>query len=172
MNNKCPKCGFELNENVENCPNCGNKVSEQPEAIVNNNTTEAPTANSEKKFCLHCGKQIDASNTFCPYCGANFMTGENGNTTNNNQTNNNQQNNITPTANSSDVTTAFVFSLIGLLCCAVFAIPGLIKANNCLAAIDAGRIPGDKRGMANAAKIISIISLVLWGIGIFINLTK
>ena len=158
---RCLKCGLELNDGIEFCPKCGAKVEGVKE-------DKMPTEQSSSKFCLYCGGQIDASAKFCPKCGANFETGESGNSTN---VNNSQVNNISNYNNSSDVTTAFVFSLVGLLCCAVFAIPGLLKANDCLSEIDSGRMPADKRSMAMAAKIISIISLAFWALNIILSMT-
>ena len=34
-----------------------------------NQTNEAPNNSTPTKFCKHCGKQINASATFCSYCG-------------------------------------------------------------------------------------------------------
>ena len=164
MNNKCSSCGFELKGNVSFCPKCGSKVE-----AINVNSSNDNNSNGNKKFCLYCGSQIDASAKFCPKCGANFETGASGSQSNSNGS---QVYNQGTTVNDSSVTTAFIFSLIGLLCCAVFAIPGLIKANECLSEIEMGRISQSKKGMATAAKVISLISLILWALGIITSISR
>ena len=111
---------------------------------------------NEKKSCLYCGELIDLYDDICPKCGANFNTGEGG------------INGGRTYSYSSDVTIAFIFSLIGLLCFPIFAIPAFIKANRCLDDINAGRIPSNKRGLAIAAKIISILTLIFWTISILL----
>ena len=158
MSNKCSSCGFELSGNEKICPKCGNNL----ETV---NTTNWSTNNVGTKFCLYCGSKIDANVKFCPKCGANFETGAKGNLANNNSSNNQVPNQVVSSDDSS-ATTAFIFSLVGLLCCAIFAIPGLIKANECLSEIAAGRISQSKKGMATAAKVISIIALVFWVLNI------
>lgn len=50
---KCTECGREISDKATNCPNCG-----------------APTNNGgAKKFCIHCGEQIDKSCVICTKCG-------------------------------------------------------------------------------------------------------
>ena len=55
---KCQNCG----ENVEDaqfCPNCGTKVTDETEEV----------------YCQNCGKLLEVSSKFCPYCG--FSEGNN-----------------------------------------------------------------------------------------------
>lgn len=50
----CPKCGFELSEDIKFCPGCGLKV-------------EIPQ--NQNNFCTNCGAKIMPDATFCHQCG-------------------------------------------------------------------------------------------------------
>lgn len=67
---------------------------------------------------------------------------------------------------ASQATSALVWSIVGLVCCAPAAIVGYIQANNELEAIKAGRRDPMNQGTANAARIIAIIEGVLVALGI------
>lgn len=49
----CPNCGAEVSDLAGNCLNCGTPLS----------------SSNRKKFCQHCGEQIDIDCIVCPNCG-------------------------------------------------------------------------------------------------------
>ena len=52
----CPKCGNEVNNDIEFCPYCGaNLIHEEKE---------------EHKYCNICGFELNESDNFCPVCGS------------------------------------------------------------------------------------------------------
>lgn len=59
-----------------------------------------------------------------------------------------------------------LMSIFGLICCAPLNIYVLIQANNILKGVQ----PGPYTSKVNTAKIIAMIGLVLWVIGIILNL--
>jgi uncharacterized membrane protein len=73
-----------------------------------------------------------------------------------------------PYPESSQASTALVISIVGLVCCQVLGIVAWIMANKELEAIKAGRRNPTNEGTASAARIIGIISTVLFGIGIVV----
>lgn len=60
-------------------------------------------------------------------------------------------------------TQALVLSIVGLLCCGPLAILGLVFANQATA-------EGSTNGRAQPAKIIAIIGIVLWAVGLVVQL--
>lgn len=59
-----------------------------------------------------------------------------------------------------EATNAFIWSLVGLLCCQLLGIVALIQANNAIQAMDAsGNQEG--RGLAVAARAIGIVAIVI-----------
>ncbi len=56
---------------------------------------------------------------------------------------------------------ALVFGVLGVICCGFFAPVAWYLGNEELAGIDAGRLPGTNRGLAQIAKILGIIGTVL-----------
>lgn len=109
-------------------------------------------------YCEHCGSKIDSGSLYCSNCGAPINKKEkevvNG-TIVNNQYNDGKM-------VKDNTTTAFVCSLIGFLCCAILAIPGLILSIQSLQLMKEGKISSDKKWMAIAGIILSSIGLVLW----------
>ena len=51
----CPKCGIEINDDIEFCPYCG----------ANLNHVEK----EEHKYCNICGFELNDGDNFCPVCG-------------------------------------------------------------------------------------------------------
>lgn len=111
-----------------------------------------------KKFCPHCGTELDIEAKFCPNCGSTL-------------TNNNDNQNPTP-VNNNYVTVnnqnqsngmaiaGFVLSLVSLLLCCgslnwlsfIFSIIGLANSKN---------KNGNGKGMAIAGIIISCIVMIV-----------
>ena len=64
---------------------------------------------------------------------------------------------------ATSATTALVMSILGLMCCGLFAIPGLIIANGALDITN--QVPGHPdASMAKIAQILSIVVLILTAI--------
>jgi hypothetical protein len=64
---------------------------------------------------------------------------------------------------ASDANTALVLSIVGLFCCGfIFGFLAFRKANEALETIAIYEVAQEKRGIAVAAKIISIIDIVGW----------
>lgn len=55
---KCEKCGKEFEDSAQSCDACGGALTEE-----NVKETE------EKTFCIYCGGEIAAGNTYCTKCG-------------------------------------------------------------------------------------------------------
>lgn len=71
-----------------------------------------------------------------------------------------------PYPEASQATSALVWSIVSLVCCQPAGIVGYIQARNELEAIGAGRRDPSNQGTAQAARIISLIALVLAALGI------
>jgi putative exporter of polyketide antibiotics len=69
----------------------------------------------------------------------------------------------------SQATTALVLSILGLLCCGILGVVGLVLANNEKQGIAAGRRDPVNQGMAQAAFVIGIVAIALWVIGLIAN---
>jgi hypothetical protein len=68
-------------------------------------------------------------------------------------------------------TQSLVFGILSLVCCGIiFGILGLNAANEALTNIEVYEVAYDKKGLATAGKVLSIIGLVLWGISIVIRI--
>lgn len=72
---------------------------------------------------------------------------------------------------NSQATLALVLSILGVLCCGILGIVGLVIANNEKQAIAAGRRDPTNQGMAQAAFIIGIVGIALWVLGLIAQLT-
>ena len=109
-------------------------------------------------YCEHCGGKLNGVVFYCPNCGAPIKEkiNENSIKIESNIQSKYDQNKV------KDNTTviAFVCSLIGLLCCCgVAAIPGLILSIISLVNMKDGKISSEKKGLAIAALIISILAV-------------
>lgn len=72
---------------------------------------------------------------------------------------------------ASEAKTALILSILGIFCFGfIFGFLAYRKANEALQNIDIYDVAHDKRGMATAAKIIGIIDIVLWALGLVLRL--
>jgi hypothetical protein len=72
---------------------------------------------------------------------------------------------------ASEAKTALVLSILGVFCFGfIFGLIAFRKANTALETINIYGVAGDKRGMATTAKVIGIIDIVLWGVGLFVRI--
>ena len=110
------------------------------------------------KYCGNCGTQINEGVEICPNCGAKnnnqgvVVTGE--------IVNNQSVNTNTKTGEKDNVTTAFVCSIIGCLCCTYVAIPGLILSIMALKDMKEGKISSEKKWMAITGIVLSALGLI------------
>lgn len=73
---------------------------------------------------------------------------------------------------ASDAKTALILSIIGIFCFGfIFGYLAFRKANDALETIQIYDVAHDKKGMATTAKILSIIDIVLWIVGIVVRFT-
>lgn len=72
---------------------------------------------------------------------------------------------------NSQATTALVLSILGVLCCGILGVVGLVMANTEKQAIAAGRRDPANQGMAQAAFIIGIVGVALWVLGLIAQFT-
>ena len=117
------------------------------------------------KYCEHCGSELKSGVEFCSNCGAKVgsksekLTGEVVNNTNTTKTG----------VKDNTTVLAFVCSLIGLLCCCSFvSLPGLILSIVSLVNMRDGKISNEKKGLAIAALVISIFTLLMTILGLFV----
>ena len=66
---------------------------------------------------------------------------------------------------ATSATMALVMSILGFMCCGLFAIPGMIMANSSLA-ITNQVVGHPDASMAKIAQVLSIVVLILWTLGI------
>jgi hypothetical protein len=71
---------------------------------------------------------------------------------------------------NSQATTALILSILGIPCCGLLAVAGLILGRNEVRDIDAGLMHPINRGTANAAYIVGVIAVVLWSIPVLFYL--
>ncbi len=67
-------------------------------------------------------------------------------------------------------TTILTLGIIGLVCCMPCGIAAWIMGNGDLEKIDAGMIPESERQLTQVGKILGIVSVALWAVGIVIQL--
>ena len=73
---------------------------------------------------------------------------------------------------ADDAKQALIMSIVGIFCFGfILGFLAFRKANNALEIIDIYNVAQEKRGMATAAKIIGIVDIVLWGLGIIARFT-
>jgi hypothetical protein len=71
---------------------------------------------------------------------------------------------------ASEAKTALALSILGVFCFGfIFGLIALRKANSALETINIYGIAEDKRGLAMTAKVISIIDIVLWAVGLILR---
>lgn len=68
----------------------------------------------------------------------------------------------------SQATTAFVMSILGILCCGPLSIVAWVMGNNELQGIQRGTRDPSNEGLGKAARIIGIIGTILFSIGIIV----
>lgn len=72
---------------------------------------------------------------------------------------------------SKKATQSLIFGILSLFCCGIiFGILGYNAGNEAINNIEIYDVAHDKRGIAQAGKIISIIGLVLWGLSIIVRI--
>jgi hypothetical protein len=68
---------------------------------------------------------------------------------------------------ASDAKNALIMSIIGIFCLGIIlGFLALRKANNALEIMNIYQVAQEKRGMATTAKVIAIIDMVLWAVGL------
>ena len=68
---------------------------------------------------------------------------------------------------SKDARNALIMGIVGILCFGlILGILAYQKANQAIETIDTYEVAKDKRGLATAAKVIGIIDIVGWAIGL------
>lgn len=68
-------------------------------------------------------------------------------------------------------TKALIFGILSIFCCPpIFAYLGFTTAQEVLTNIDIYEVEHTKRGMAQAAKVLAIVGIALWGVGIVLRL--
>lgn len=65
---------------------------------------------------------------------------------------------------------AMIMSIVGIFCCGLLAIAGLILGYIEMGKIDRGEASAEGRGMAKAAVIIGLVAIGLWVIGLIISI--
>lgn len=72
---------------------------------------------------------------------------------------------------SSGATKAFIFGILSIFCCPpIFAYFGYTIAQEVLTNIDIYQVGENKRGLAQAGKILSIVGVVLWIVGVILRI--
>jgi hypothetical protein len=72
---------------------------------------------------------------------------------------------------ASNAKNALIMSIVGLFCFGfIFGFLAFRKANEAIETIDIYDVARDKRGLAMTAKVIGIIDIVLWGLGLVLRL--
>jgi hypothetical protein len=68
---------------------------------------------------------------------------------------------------ANDAKNALIMGIIGFFCFGfILGILAYRKANSALETMDIYQVAQDKRGLATAAKVIAIIDIVLWALGL------
>ena len=132
----CKVCGKEILESAICCPICGKfagGIKKDTPTTTRSSAKPAPAVNS--KYCKACGKSIPKSSFYCPICKKISDTPP------------------CPTAPETNgmALAGFILSFFSPILGLIFGIIGLNKANQ----------GADRRGLAVAAIIISIVSFVV-----------
>ncbi len=68
-------------------------------------------------------------------------------------------------------TKALVFGILSILCCPpIFGYLGYTTAQEVLTNIDIYQVEENRKGLAQAGKVLSIVGVVLWGVGLIARL--
>lgn len=68
---------------------------------------------------------------------------------------------------ADDARTALIFAIIGVFCFGfIFGFLAFRRANQAIEIIDHYDVAKDKRGIAMGAKILGIVDIVLWAVGL------
>ena len=68
---------------------------------------------------------------------------------------------------ANDAKNALIMSIIGIFCFGfILGILAYRKANSALETMDIYQVAQDKRGLATAAKVIAILDIVFWALGL------
>jgi hypothetical protein len=71
---------------------------------------------------------------------------------------------------ASEAKTALILAILGVFCFGfIFGFLAYRKANEAIETIDIYDVAHEKRGMATAAKILGIIDIVLWALGLVLR---
>ena len=157
ISNNCPNCGTPIGPNEAFCSNCGYKIDSQQ---VSNNVVNSTPSSS---LCPTCGNPILPDSAFCVYCGgkvdSSVVSSTLSGNLNKNVVSNNYANTNTSGVNNKNATTAFTLAMISLFCLWFLAIPGIVLAEKAKKEIEVSGENG--MGLAKAAEIISVITLIL-----------
>ena len=73
---------------------------------------------------------------------------------------------------ASEAKNALIFAIVGIFCFGfIFGFLAYRKANEALATIDIYQVAQEKRGLLMAAKIIGIIDIAFWLVGLVLRFT-
>lgn len=69
-------------------------------------------------------------------------------------------------------TKALIFGILSILCCPpIFAYLGYTTAQEVITNIEIYQVGEDKRGMAQAGKVLSLVGVALWVLGLIVRLS-
>ena len=72
---------------------------------------------------------------------------------------------------ADDAKNALIMSIIGIFCFGfILGFIAFRKASGAIEAIDMYQVAEDKRGIATAAKVLGIVDIVLWAIGLILRI--
>lgn len=156
--NRCSICngGMEVGEDIIQCSKC---LTYYHKGCFENNNG-CSSCMEELKECPYCKNKIKKFAVKCRYCGR-YLDSEISRSTE-----------TVPKGRHPDASQALIFGILSIFCCAVIFGPiAISRANKAIKDIDSD--PGyTGREMANAGKIIAIVGLCLWGLGILIQIAS
>ena len=73
---------------------------------------------------------------------------------------------------ASEARTALILSILGIFCFGfIFGYLAFRKASDALETIEIYGVAQDKKGLATTAKILGLVDIVLWGLGLVLRFT-